>query len=736
MDFSNLTVMGSFVSIVSDILRTVSFWLDIIVYGLASLTFSVVYKLYDLSSIIDADDLLSTMKQTIYSFLAIFMFFKISFSLLEMLVDPTKIEDKQKGAGKLIANVIITLALIVVVPLGFKYAKIVQTKVIQEQLIEKVIYGSDFNKIGSGNLTNGAKNYDLGDRLSLSVWSVFLSPTVESGQAYDAYEELFGDVTNSKWECWNLFVHLNDTGNSPFNGSLLNTLFQGVDKVVKVITFNELRYNIGYIYIVSNIMGLYLLWIIIKFCIDVAYRSIKFLALEMLSPIAVISYIDPKSSKDGIFAKWLGQTVKTYLSLFIRIFVLAIASLLLYKLNTASIKGGPIVILMYILAILAFIKTAPKFIDDIFGTTLSKDNETKFASDLLKGAFGGIAGAAVGGISGAVVAKRTGTPVFKNVMKQGWKAGKKGWESGKKGNLLGMASIPFESYAGAKKDMGYNVDKDKNKAIDRLKEMVPKVDTAKSSASREILAGGFEKVCNSGASVNGRSYGSKLTKDARAKNAITKNAAGLAQARVLHGDDSEYMKLRNHVADKDKTSTLTSITYDNALDQYNMNKSNYAAADEASKVKYIGDMAMENIKYSCTKMDDTTRQQHFESVLANYVDKNSGEYKDQVIQFKNSDKNTQIQMSCEVVRNNAIKEASIMNSVQKDANFEALNTTNISLSYDHSLGDMKSDSDKAKSDLENAKKALDNYKKQNKKAADIDDNYDMADSLYKAENIK
>ena len=79
----------------------------------------------------------------------------------------------------------------------------------------------------------------------------------------------------------------------------------------------------------------------------------------------------------------------------------------------------PFIKLMYILAIIAFIKTAPKFIDGIFGTELSKESETKGATNLLKALGFGVSTMAMGGIRGGVVAKRTGQSVLKGAAKGG-----------------------------------------------------------------------------------------------------------------------------------------------------------------------------------------------------------------------------------------------------------------------------------------------------------------------------
>ncbi|MDO4377477.1 MAG: hypothetical protein Q4C38_04985, partial [bacterium] len=145
MFYGNLFALGSQVTLLSDILRHLSFFFDGIIYSLIPSVFSLIYELYDLSSIFNdttaTKTLINNFTTTIYSFLAIFMFFRVAFSLLGMLVDPSKIDDKDAGASKIVKNILITLVLIVVVPIIFDYAKVFQKKVIEEHIIERALYG-------------------------------------------------------------------------------------------------------------------------------------------------------------------------------------------------------------------------------------------------------------------------------------------------------------------------------------------------------------------------------------------------------------------------------------------------------------------------------------------------------------------------------------------------------------------------------------------------------------------
>ena len=83
-----------------------------------------------------------------------------------------------------------------------------------------------------------------------------------------------------------------------------------------------------------------------------------------------------------------------------------------------------IVKLFYVLALIAFLKNAPKFIDELFGTTISKGSDTKSVHQLLSGIIGGGATPVAGGISGAVAAGKTGKNIAKGAISGAWAGSK------------------------------------------------------------------------------------------------------------------------------------------------------------------------------------------------------------------------------------------------------------------------------------------------------------------------
>lgn len=537
-----IVVFGVVASIVIDLLRTIFFVIDGLVYGLAGLFFSFAMEFVNLNDFINLSNVLSRMNEVVYSFLSIVMFFRVAFSLLQWLVDPSRMEDKEGGAKKIVVNIMICLLLIVAVPKVFDVAMDIQDKVIKENIIGEALYGAEGEGIEVSN---------VGKSLSRATWGLFLRP---------AQNLIDINFLTDEVKLWNNYFDVSQGVNDDAN-ALMN-LFQSLNAKSAILFGN---YKFSYLFLISTIAGIYLCWTFIKIAIDFAYRALKMFMLQLLSPIAIISYVDPKSSKNGIFAKWLKETMKTYLSIFTRIACYSVAALLMNEFtralygretstinailrDTIGINGDTFIALIYILAIVAFVKNAPKFIDGILGTEISKGSETKFAHDLLRAGFGAIGGAASGAIGGAVVAKAKGLPMGASVA-QGLKNGvKQGWANGKKGGFEGAINAGKTMYSGftgesARKYFGVPTPEEERKnrdhqlQVDAMKDVVTRGEASKKAAIQkadaEITAGGTRAEKMFGGIVNKNGYDMNLyneytKEDAEAQGAIKKAAASMA----------------------------------------------------------------------------------------------------------------------------------------------------------------------------------------------------------------
>src|SRR5574344_2782404 len=86
-------------------------------YGIVKGIYGTVAKIYDLminlTSTSDQYDF-SSFTQSIYVIVGVFMLFRLAISLIQMLINPDQINDKQVGAGKLIARIVTCIILLIV----------------------------------------------------------------------------------------------------------------------------------------------------------------------------------------------------------------------------------------------------------------------------------------------------------------------------------------------------------------------------------------------------------------------------------------------------------------------------------------------------------------------------------------------------------------------------------------------------------------------------------------------
>ena len=138
--------------------------------------------------------------------------------------------------------------------------------------------------------------------------------------------------------------------------------------------FGPKKFLFYFNFVISVIIGAVFLVILALFTIDIAVRSIKLAILRLLAPIPIISYIEPKSAKDGMFASWVKSLTSTYLDLFLR---LAIVYFVIFIIQDMMVNGvvidqaggmvGIISVIFIWLGLFYFARMAPKFIKDVLG---------------------------------------------------------------------------------------------------------------------------------------------------------------------------------------------------------------------------------------------------------------------------------------------------------------------------------------------------------------------------------
>lgn len=363
-------------------------------YCIYSVIEFIMQGIFDIANLRLTEGLVGDIYKRIYAFLAIFMIFKLMISFLKYVVNPDTITDKEKGVSKIISRTITMLCLVLILPMVFPLLSEAQNVFLP--VLPKVILGQ------SGD--NSDTVQDNAQLLASTALSAFYAPCDGCDNPPDAI--------------------------GPNDNAMEIMMDTYKDK-----TSGYYDYNFNYIFALFT--GIVIVIILILMTLKVAIRIFKMFILEMIAPVPIMSYIDPKASKDGAFAAWTKQLTSTFLDIFVRLGIIYVVLMLLSALandrlfdpNTLPPSGvrSAYMMVFLIIALLMFAKDAPNFVKDALGIKHDKDTSgtlAAFTGALTGGATGFVSGAISGrGIRGAMTGAVTGVGA-------GWQGGKTGKKAG------------------------------------------------------------------------------------------------------------------------------------------------------------------------------------------------------------------------------------------------------------------------------------------------------------------
>ena len=327
-------------------------------------------------------DVINTFYTRIQMILGIFMIFRISITLLQIIVNPDVFKDKQKGAGSIVMRIAVMLVLLTLIvpiegisesdpnPLNqqirtngilFGFLNQVQNTVVQDNVLGKLILGYNVDEDGSNLQLNGLDS--VGDVLTAEIAHAFITPTLNDDAdanvviTSENYEEVTACPTdiepslNPAVTSGALLDHINDT-----------CMGEGDDGET---------YAFEYIGFGGLVCSIVMTIIVIGFTLDIAVRAIKLALLRLIAPIPIISYISPGQEKDGAFGNWVKTLTSTYISLFIRLIIIYFGIYLIILLRSGElvewVDSSVLANIFVIIGILVFMKEAPKFFQDMLG---------------------------------------------------------------------------------------------------------------------------------------------------------------------------------------------------------------------------------------------------------------------------------------------------------------------------------------------------------------------------------
>lgn len=315
-----------------------------------------------------AEILESSFIQGIYNkvgmILGIFMVFKLSFSLIQSLVDPSKFTDEKKGFGGIIKRSVISIVLLGITPSVFNMAFDLQNLVVgsannTDNIIYKLIVGKapskdaeSFGHVIASELYFGF--YTENEPLKLNQGLEVTYP--DSGgvqlEVHD-YEYLKTQILEDHMSFSDTVDYISITKTGQY-----------------VIKWDGL-FAIGF--------GLFMVYILITYCISVATRVIQLAYLQLIAPVPILSYI---SDPEGSFKNWTKQCMTTYLDLFIRLaiiyFIITVSTQILQAFSevgsvfyeSTGLEAGSgtakWVSRFLIIGLLMFGKRVPELLKDLF----------------------------------------------------------------------------------------------------------------------------------------------------------------------------------------------------------------------------------------------------------------------------------------------------------------------------------------------------------------------------------
>lgn len=418
-------------------------FIDTIIYRLVDYVYDIFNALAKIN-IFDMNDY-KTIVSRIYVILGMVMLFSLAYSLLKAVINPDEFAKGENSFPKLIKNVIISLAIIAVLPTAFSVAFNLQNTILNQNTIPKLVFGN-------GTDYDNATREDAGEMMSYYVMTAFLHPNVEwcDEKGY----EIDDDTDINLSECASKIK--GDGAWLVTNGEDLKSVTEKFKAgTYDISAFNDFGESaaagkVTYNVFISTVAGVFLLYVLLNFCFDMAVRVVKLMFFQIIAPIPVICRVIPGGKLKDVFSDWMKKTISTYVEVFIRIAIMYLGVFMISQVvnNFSNINFGSLGVAqkliaeaLIIMGVVIFMRQAPKLIGDMFHL----DSGSMKLGLMDKLAMGGAlaAGSVAGGALGML--GRNTVSAVKGIKKADTAGGKI------KAGLFGAASVAAGTVSGARR---------------------------------------------------------------------------------------------------------------------------------------------------------------------------------------------------------------------------------------------------------------------------------------------
>lgn len=341
--------------------------INAVVYSLVSLIYQIFLAITQSGSILN-NDIVTGVVNRLYIILSVVILFIVAYSLLKNMINPDEALKGKKSPVTIIRDVVISVVLIALVPTIFDFAFSFQNAILEYNTIGKIIAGSPTD---SSKMDTTIR--DGGYEMASGVWQAFIYPN-------DPYCKNQSQEANGGCEV----LKINGVNyGTLWENARTNTTFWELLDIQPYI----LDGTITYLFPFDLIAGVFVLLVLLSYCLDMAVRLVKLSVFELIAPIPIMARIIPDEKVSKVFNNWLKATLSTFAEVFIRIAILYFAVIIITEVGASfsdaignAFTGGGVSLVkmiakaLIIIGIILFVKQAPGIIKDITGLDGSKYN--------------------------------------------------------------------------------------------------------------------------------------------------------------------------------------------------------------------------------------------------------------------------------------------------------------------------------------------------------------------------
>lgn len=352
--------MSELIFSVRSALRTLFLDLCSIVYKLIVVCYNV-FERIGTANILQDSDIFQKIANRIGLILGLFMVFRITFSFIQYIINPDNMTDKNKGIGNIVKRVLISIVLLGSVSGMFTLAYKFQNLLIEDNVIPNIIFNeSEYDTENFGN------------RLSSMLFFSFFRYEED-----DEYEMSTSDLNREAQDCIALEDAMKIDVENYSNYELVFTCVGAKAEYTNHAT-GETEEKFVYTFdgggLLALAVGLFALYSIFIFTIQVGVRLIQLAYLQLISPVPIMMYITPKG--EDKLKKWGNQCLTTFLDYFLRsaiiYFVIFLINILMSSRDsgindiwTGNTGTDAYILVILILALFTFAKKVPNLIKEV-----------------------------------------------------------------------------------------------------------------------------------------------------------------------------------------------------------------------------------------------------------------------------------------------------------------------------------------------------------------------------------